>query len=296
MNKTLILWIVSFLITAASAWFQRVTGPSYPLRGSASLGGNTITYRLDRSHGGETDATVSIPVPDTSVAGWLAWRRNGTEDPWTESRLEREGALLSGRLPLQPPAGKLQYRVRLRRGAESLRIPEGPPAVIRFKGDVPAPVLAVHIILMFTGMLFSTRTGLSVVSRDEEKIGGLLAATIALLGAGGLLLGPVVQKYAFDAYWTGWPFGTDLTDNKTVAALAAWVAVALVHNHVRRPSRWALAAAVVTLTVFMIPHSLLGSEFDYRKEEAPQRSAPVSVSLFAPVNADERAPHGRRHG
>ncbi len=44
-----------------------------------------------------------------------------------------------------------------------------------------------------------------------------------LLVLGGFLLGPIVQKYAFGAFWTGWPFGEDLTDNKTAVAVLAWL-------------------------------------------------------------------------
>lgn len=38
-------------------------------------------------------------------------------------------------------------------------------------------------------------------------------AFIALGGMtlGGMILGPIVQKYAFGEYWTGFPFGGDLT-------------------------------------------------------------------------------------
>ena len=31
------------------------------------------------------------------------------------------------------------------------------------------------------------------------------------------------------------------------------------------PKRWILAAALITLIAFLIPHSLLGSELDYSK-------------------------------
>ena len=292
LRKSLILWTVSFLVTAGSAWYQRVTGPTYPLSGTARVGEAEIPWRLERSHGGESDAPVSITAVDTSVSGLLGWRRHGTDDGWRFAGLEREGGALRGSLPLQPPAGKLEYRVILRRGADTLAIPADEPAVIRFKGEVPPAVLAVHILLMFAGMLVSTRTGLSAFSGGGET-GGLTLVTIGLFVSGGLVLGPVVQKYAFGAYWTGWPFGTDLTDNKTVAALAAWVAVAIVRKRVRRPAYWALASAVITLAVFMIPHSLFGSEIDYRGT-ANGHSAP-SVSLLVPADADEGAPDGSRH-
>ncbi len=292
MKKTLIIWILSFLITAASAWYQRVTGPTYPFGGIALLGNTSVRYRLERSHGGDSDAPVGIIVPDTSVSGTLEWKRYKTDDAWTSVALKREGDGLAAGLPLQPPAGKLQYRIILRRGSDSLSLPQEGAAVIRFKGDVPPAILVVHIFLMFTGMLFSTRTGMAAFS-DMKNVGRLSAMTIGLLTAGGLVLGPVVQKYAFGAYWTGWPFGTDLTDNKTVAALAAWIVFALVRKRVRRPGIWALAAALITLAVFMIPHSLFGSELDYRGGKG---GAPVSVSLFAPVHADECAPDRGRHG
>jgi len=295
MKKAIVVWAAAFVVTAASAWYQRVTGPTYPLSGTASLGGRTIHYRLERSHGGNSDAPVALVVPDSSVKGRLEWRRYRSDDEWTHALLNREGEVIRGSLPLQPPSGKLQYRVRLFRGADSLSLPPDAPALLRFKGDVPPAVLAVHIFLMFAGMLLSTRTGLSALSGAGD-IRKLTLATIALLGAGGLILGPVVQKYAFGAYWTGWPFGSDLTDNKTVAALAAWISVALVQKNVRRPRLWALAAALITLAVFMIPHSLFGSELDYGGGRTQNGCAPPSVSLFTAVHANERAADRGGHG
>jgi ABC-type transport system involved in cytochrome c biogenesis permease subunit len=80
-----------------------------------------------------------------------------------------------------------------------------------------------------------------------------------------LVLGPVIQKYAFGAYWTGWPFGHDLTDNKSLVAFIFWIIalVALIRNRSRR--LWPVIAAFVMLVVFLIPHSVLGSELDYTK-------------------------------
>ena len=125
------------------------------------------------------------------------------------------------RLPHQPPAGKLMYRVILQQNMERVTL-GGAPVLIRFKGEVPLAVLIVHVICMFGGMLFSTRAALEFFS-PRPAYSRLILVTVILLSVGGLVLGPVVQKYAFDAYWTGWPFGTDLTDNKTAVAWLAWV-------------------------------------------------------------------------
>ena len=55
----------------------------------------------------------------------------------------------------------------------------------------------------------------------------------------------------------------DLTDNKTFVAFIGWV-IALIR--IRRNPRArvsAIVAAVILLAIFLIPHSLLGSELDH---------------------------------
>jgi hypothetical protein len=84
--------------------------------------------------------------------------------------------------------------------------------------------------------------------------------TVVLLGIGGLVLGPIVQKYAFDAYWTGVPFGYDLTDNKTLIAGVAWILAAWRLRGGREAKVAIVVATVVTMVVFAIPHSMWGSQ------------------------------------
>jgi hypothetical protein len=86
------------------------------------------------------------------------------------------------------------------------------------------------------------------------------------------VLGPIDQKHAFGAYWTGGPCGEDLTDNKTLGMWLAWVAAVFVLGRRRDPAdrvaRWTtVAAAAVTIAVYLVPHSLRGSQLDYGKLE-----------------------------
>ena len=114
-------------------------------------------------------------------------------------------------------------------------------------------------------MLLSTITGLQAVFKGKQVL-TYTWLTVIFFIAGGCILGPVVQKYAFDAYWTGWPFGHDLTDNKTLLGLIFWI-IALVVQY-RKPGNrtWPVVAAIVFLVVYLIPHSVLGSEIDYTKQ------------------------------
>jgi hypothetical protein len=252
------LWLVAVLLTLASAWWQRTSGPTYPLRADVVLGGARHELRLERSHGGAGDQPVRLVVSDPEVTGEVAWRRYPTADPWNVEPLRREGEALLGALPHQPPAGKLEYQIRLRRGGESTVIPDH-PAITRFKGDVPAAVLVPHILFMFAAMLVSNRAGLEALA-DGPAVARLAWITFGLLILGGFVLGPAVQKHAFGTWWTGVPFGWDLTDNKTLLAGIAWLVAVACMRRARGARLAVVAAALVTVAVFIIPHSTWGSE------------------------------------
>jgi hypothetical protein len=257
-----LLWLLAILITAGAAAWQRRSGPTYPARGVASVGGEEVRYRLLRAQTTGEALPVRIRARDPGIAGEVSWRRHPTDEPWQTLPLVRQGQELAAELPTLPPAGKLEYRVRLTHGATAVEFPER-PAVARFKGAVPAAVLLPHIGAMFFGMLFANAAALSALARREQATRQARVAFV-LLAVGGLLLGPAVQKYAFDAWWAGWPLGHDLTDNKTAVAVAAW-GLALWRARGGRAARATIvAAALVTLAVFSIPHSLFGSELEWR--------------------------------
>jgi hypothetical protein len=268
MKQSLLLWIIAFLLTAGSAVYQRITGPTYPVSGVARLGTREIAFRLERSHGGESNAPVLLLVDDPAVSGVVRWKRIKTDEPWMDAPMEHREGSLTAALPHRPPGGKIEYAVILSVAGESVIIPAGPPVVIRFRGAVPLFVLIPHILAMFLAMLLSTRAGLETF-RPAPSYGKLIGWTLGILFAGGLILGPIMQWYAFGEFWTGWPLGTDLTDNKTAVAFLGWVVAALVLRRASHPKRWILGAAILLLVVYMIPHSLLGTELDYSTVPGP---------------------------
>jgi len=260
--KKFFLWLLAVVITLASAFYQRLTGPTYPLRGRAALAASEIKYKLPRNHEITSDCEVAVTVPSPEVTGRVVYKRFKTADSWTEVPLAREEDRLVGRLPRQPMAGKLAYQVFLSFQKKEISLSGEDPVIIRFKGAVPLPVLLCHIIIMFAAMLLSTRAGLAALDRRSHPR-RLAVWTAVFLFVSGFVLGPLVQKYAFGAWWTGFPLGFDLTDNKTLIAMVGWVAALVAGRGGKTARGWVLAAAVLMLIVFMIPHSLLGSELKY---------------------------------
>ncbi len=261
--KKPLFWFLAVVITLGSAVFQRLTGPTHPLRGKVVVEGTQINYKLPRSAETVRDAEVAVPAP-APLLGYLEWKRFKTEDAWARLPLAREGDRLVGRLPKQPAAGKLVYKVSLTGGYLTTPVTGEDPVVIRFKDPVPGWLIIPHILVMFAGMLLATAAGLAALDKKRDPRRFVLG-TVALLFVGGFVLGPLVQKFAFGAAWSGFPLGSDLTDNKTLVAFLFWIA-ALVAGRKGKPARpLVLAASLVTLIVFLIPHSLLGSEYEYSK-------------------------------
>jgi hypothetical protein len=275
--KKLMIWVLAFIITAASAVYQRRTGPTYHLRGKVEVAGVATEFELPRSAETSADCEVGVGVAAAEVTGRILYKRSKTGDQWSEAPMARQGDRLVGRLPKQPAAGKLDYRILLNDRGQEVSLTGEKPVVIRFKGHVPLGVLLAHILVMFSAMLLSTRAGLAALDKkDHPRLFG--AWTLFFLFAGGFVLGPLVQKLAFGSWWTGVPLGWDLTDNKTLIAMVIWILAMVAGRKGRGARGWILTAAVLMLIVFLIPHSVLGSELKY-PEAVSQSGGPSAAPV-----------------
>ncbi len=254
--KSVLFWILAFIVTVMISVYQRMTGPTFPVRGSEKLGEIEISYKLLRSYTENKPLPVKISISG-KAEGTLMYRKYKADEEWTSVKMRFENGKLKASLPGQPRAGKLEYVVRLKNGDDSLILNEGKAAVARFKGPVPALFLIPHILVMFTSMIFGFRAGVEAWRDGNYK--WMVIVTIVLLVLGGFIFGPIVQKYAFGHLWTGVPFGYDLTDNKVLLIFIFWLVAFFMSKKNRL---WVVAATVLMLLVYLIPHSVLGSELD----------------------------------
>ena len=115
---------------------------------------------------------------------------------------------------------------------------------------------------MFISMLFGAYALLCALA-NMPQYRRYTVLSFALLVIGGFIFGPIVQKYAFDVYWSGFPFGGDLTDNKTLFAGVALLVAVLTGK--KSWNRWAVVAAMIVMfVIFSIPHSMRGSELNHQ--------------------------------
>jgi len=264
MKKSFWLWLIAFVLTVITAAYQRITGPTYPVSGEVYLEDKLVEYKLDRTHGGEGDHPVEIKINDEAICGELYWKRYKTDDDWTSVEMLKQNGKLLASLPHQPPAGKLLYKIILQKNDVVITVPDGGGITIRFKGDVPISFLIPHIIFIFGAMLLSTRTGLEYFN-EGKKFKSLTILTFIFIIIGGFILGPIIQYYAFGEFWTGFPFGHDLTDNKILVGFIGWLLALVALYKFKNPKRWIVLASILMFIIFLIPHSVLGSELDYNE-------------------------------
>jgi len=271
--SNILIWVFAIILTGTVLVYQRFTGPTYPKKANIELAGQQVDYQLLRSWEKEKEPGVISTVPLLEFKGdqperfyaKCEYKKNGTRDEWTVIELIPEGDKLIASLPTQPPAGKLAYTIILTKEGTEYRLTEE-PVVIRFKDHIPGWIPLPHVLLIFMSLLLSTMAAVEALRRGKRvRIYALL--TVLSMFIGGLVMGPFMQKYAFGDWWTGWPWGSDLTDTKTMAAVIVWLIAYFVLR--KNPSNrfWPLFAAIVTLIIFIIPHSVLGSEFDYSAGE-----------------------------
>jgi hypothetical protein len=276
--KNFAFWAAAVIITLSAVVYQRITGPTNPKRVSFEIDGTVYKTKLTRSL--ETDLTLDEAKGNYNSLGKKSQMKINISPVNEELSLEVRYRVYPGNdtlttaevikgengytiiLPSQPPAGKLEYQATIKKNGEEAVVYEE-SVRMRFKSPVPSFILIPHILLMFIGMLLSNYAGLIAYNNGKKSLKYALYVLVAI-GLGGLVLGPVVQKFAFGAYWTGWPFGEDLTDNKTLFIFIVWLVAWFLNRKITR--RYLLViAAILTLLVYSIPHSTGGSEYDHEK-------------------------------
>lgn len=265
------LVIAAIVLTLVFVVIARITGPNFRYSVSQSGDGWTVTHRAPRVI---TDSDRStLQVRETGNLGAVsAIRLLGRERTWEPGRFE-----VCAGVPLAPAGGArawlfpvdrrpwmtkydYSFRVTLKDGREVDLLRGGGLMTVRFRGDVPLSLTLVHAIPMFAGLYFVILACLLAFREMRGRAAAPGAVRTGfrgwlLMALGGLPLGWPMNWYAFGVLWEGWPFGADVTDNKTQAALLAYgIGLWLAR---RRGKAWpVVVATVVVVTVYLIPHSI----------------------------------------
>ena len=264
--KSILLWAISLLLMTSVFIYQRLTGPTYPKKVKTEINNTEYKFKLPRSTEETGDEVVMLEIPDTTISGTFIYKRYKSHDEWSQIPMHRIEKSIAGHIHNQPPPSQVMYKIVLHHNSQDFTLtPE--PVIIRYKGMVPSWVLIPHVLLLVLAMFFSARAFFEFLISGKNLL-FYTKYTLIFLLFGGMILGPVVQKFAFDAFWTGWPmkgifnFG-DMTDNKTLLAFIAWIVAYFRLRKHPNEKWWVFLAFVIIIAVYLIPHSVMGSEIDH---------------------------------
>ena len=159
---------------------------------------------------------------------------------------------------------------------DKIRVPSDPEHffLIKYKGEVSRIVLILHIVFMFGAfyyMIQSLFSAIGILTGRAGKSEAVRMTRWVLICSfiGGWPLGIILNYQAFGIIYEGFPFGYDVTDNKTQFMFLFWLLSALLvrgslfssdESRDRLGSRGFAVAViisfVVSLVLFLIPHSI----------------------------------------
>ncbi|MFH1314686.1 MAG: hypothetical protein ABIJ00_15885 [Candidatus Eisenbacteria bacterium] len=219
------------------------------------------------------DTEVSPDVTDIQL--FLYYSRDSEPHEVVPMKLLDAGKYFAS-IPSHKRGTLIEYYVEARAGADLVvRVPgekTGPGFSFYYKGAPNRILLIIHIVLMFVSIAIFLLSGYLAFKAIRDRKITMRIPRLAFLGSvvffvSSFPLGMIVAHQTFGKPWTGFPLGTDLTDNKSLAIVLYWAAAAFLYRGSvfrRDPSTDVLsmralpyvyiAGVIITAVLFLIPH------------------------------------------
>ncbi len=179
-------------------------------------------------------------------------------------------------IPSQERGTLVEYYIEARAGSDLVvRVPaqdRSPGFSFYYKGTANRGVLLSHVILMFVSLAILLLAGYLALRAIRNRKLVLHIPRLAFLGAvvffvSSFPLGMIVAYQTYGKPWTGFPVGTDITDNKSLAIVLYWAAATFLYRgsvfkkdpttdllSMRTLPFVYLAGVILTIVLFLIPH------------------------------------------
>ncbi len=186
-----------------------------------------------------------------------------------------EDGIYFGRIPAHKRGSLITYYLEARAGDDLVvEVPaaDRPRFEFYFKGRPDRRVLIAHVAVIFGALFFFLLAGYFAYKGLTDRRANMHAPRLGLAGSvlffiASIPLGMIIAYQTYGKPWTGFPVGSDFTDNKSLVILLYWAAATFFYrgSALRKdPSSdlmpWRalpyvyLAGAIITVVLFLIPH------------------------------------------
>ena len=272
--------LVGILITLLIFVVARRMSKNRPFETDVTFGEVHIAHTTVFEHVGPGQPEIILSVtPPVKIDAVVRYRTPGEKVFETIVMSEISEGIWAARLPGNEKGSRIEYGFRISHeeiseaGTSSASSETG-NYLIKYKGEVSVTVLVLHILCMFAAFFFIIEALLgafAMLFMGEEKEFTVAQARWVLLFTflGGWPLGFALNWQRFGMFWEGFPFGYDITDNKTQLIAIFWLIIALLSwksfacrrtgSDAVRPGVFAVAviiASALSLALYLVPHSI----------------------------------------
>jgi len=238
----------------------------------------TLTHKIDKDDWEKQDHFISLKVqagaPSEISRVILHYFSRGKRESRPMSRIDQT-PYFAGFIPGDEKGVRNYYYFEvLRAGKAPILFPEkAKPEFeseyhyfkVRNEGRVHRGLLWAHILLMTAAIFLFLHALYYAVDylktgEDYSKIKHATVWGTVCFFISGFPIGWVIEKQVLGNYWEGIPFGTDITDSKTLFIFLYWFIILMLHRYgkirERGFARAVIFGALFALGLFMLPHSL----------------------------------------
>jgi hypothetical protein len=276
---------VAFLFTLLLLGLARRTTMVRSVHETVQEQGIRIDHHTVPKQAGEVPPTISTKVSGASNLK-LVYKigKDGEFQSVPMNPKPGEENVFTASIPHYPKATNAWYYIEATKRTEDAEVkvtlPDKSssgfqPILLKFEGNVPAYIIIPHVLCNFGAIFFAVLTLFSAIDirkgkrslRESIKFPLL---TFILLFLGFVPFGIAMNHFAFGATWEAFPFGKDVTDNKSQIILLAWlITLFLVKGTLlgkgaeknlvshRGYSTMVIISFIVTIGMYAIPHSFV---------------------------------------
>jgi hypothetical protein len=275
--------LVAFIFTLLLLSFARKTTTVQSVHKTVEKSGILIDHHTVAKKVGERDVVIPVKVIGAEEVKLFYKIEEGEFRSVNMGLNEGESDLFVASIPYHKKGTQAWYYIEAQKqiGDTKLTIslpdknsPNFEPLLLKFEGDVPPYIIISHVFCTFSAILFSVLAVFSAVDLKRGKstlkksvIFSLFAFIFLFVGF--FPLGWTLNYFAFGTLWEAFPFGSDVTDNKSQIVFLSWlVTLFLVKGTIlgKNPSKnlvsektystMVIISFVVTVVMYLIPHSI----------------------------------------
>jgi hypothetical protein len=221
------------------------------------------------------DAETEVSPDTAHVEVYLYYRSEPHPYQVVQMNLLEPGKYFAA-IPTQSRGTLIEYYIEARAGSDIVvRVPrqdKKPGFSFYYKGVPNRALLVGHAALMFTSLFLFLLSGYLALRAIKNRRVAMHVPRLSFLGSVVFFISsfPLGMPLAYQRYgtpWTGFPVGSDLTDNKSLAIILYWAAAAFFYRGsvfrkdpstdllpMRSLPYVYLVGVLITITLFVIPH------------------------------------------